>query len=425
MPTYDLAIVGGGIVGLATAMAWLAEQPGSSIIILEKESALAQHQSTRNSGVIHSGVYYRPGSLKAQTCVEGARLMVAFCRAHGVPHKLCGKLIVATHPSQLPRLQQLHERGQANGVAGLRLLGPEQLQAIEPHGRGLQALHVPTAGVVDYRLVAEAMATLIREQGGRVCTTSPMQAARNEAGQWVLDTPHEQVRARVVVICAGLHTDRIAAMMGAPREVSIIPFRGEYYDLLPARRDLVRALIYPVPDPAFPFLGVHFTRSIDDRVHAGPNAVLAWQREGYRWHHINARDVWSLGRDPGFWRLARKYWRTGAAELYRSWSKAAFVRALQQLVPDVSAADLVPGSSGVRAQAVDRKGAMLDDFDILPGDQAVYVRNVPSPAATASIRIGQVIAGLAQAAAPRQRSWSVAGEMVDAGDGSVKLGPHS
>lgn len=419
MPTYDLAVVGGGIIGLATAMAWQARYPGAAVTLLEKEPALASHQTGHNSGVIHSGIYYRPGSLKAKTCVEGARLMVAFCQAQGIPYKICGKLVVASTPAELPQLEALCQRGQANGVPGLRLLPPEQFQDLEPHARGLRALHVPGVGIVDYRAVAHAMAVLIQQHGGVIQTGFAVHALQRAAGLWRIETPRGDVRARRLVVCAGLQGDRVAARAGVPRGVTIIPFRGEYYDLRPARQHLVQALIYPVPNPAFPFLGVHFTRTIEGRVHAGPNAVLAWQREGYRASDISLGDLWALVRHPGFWRMAGTYWRTGAGELYRSWSKAAFVHALQRLVPDITAPDLVPGGSGVRAQAIDATGRLLDDFDLLPGDGVVYVRNVPSPAATASLRIGQVIAALAGAAPGQPRSHAAAEAPLDAA-GSVR-----
>lgn len=391
-PIYDLAVVGGGIVGLATAMECLARWPQLRLIVLEKEARLATHQTTRNSGVIHSGLYYRPGSLKARTCVIGAKLMVEFCRAHDIPFELCGKLVVATAPSEIPALKALHERGVANGVQGLSMVGPERLRELEPHARGVQALHVRSTGIVDYTAVALAFAKIIASRGGTIRTLAQVRRLLRRDSAWVLETTAGEVRVKWLVTCGGLHADRLARMAGAPPDVRIAPFRGEYFELVPERRDLVKAMIYPVPDPGLPFLGVHFTRSITGSVHAGPNAVLALKREGYRKTSFNLPDTLELLGFPGFWRMAGTYWKVGAAELFRSIYKPAFVTSLQRLVPEVRAADLVPGKSGVRAQALDARGSLLDDFDIVSTRDALAVRNVPSPAATASIAIGQAIA---------------------------------
>ncbi len=396
--TYDLVVVGGGIVGLATAMELLGRWPPLRLLLLEKEPQLASHQTSHNSGVLHSGIYYRPGSLKARTCVAGAKLMVEFCRAHGIPHELCGKVIVATDEAELPRLRSLLERGIANGVAGLSMLGPEGLRELEPHARGIAALHVPGAGLVNYRAVAEAMAELVRRRGGQIHTGARVTRLARQPGAWRIETTAGEMAAPHLIHCAGLQADRLTVMAGGPRDVRIIPFRGEYFELIPSRRGLVRNMIYPVPDPALPFLGVHFTRAIDGSIHAGPNAVLALKREGYRKQDISAADLGSLLTHPGFWRMTRRFWRTGMAELHRSLSKPAFVRSLQRLVPEVRAEDLVPAPGGVRAQAVNLEGALVDDFDLLAGQDAIHVRNVPSPAATASIRIGQMIADLAGSA---------------------------
>jgi len=389
---YDAAIVGGGIVGLATAHALLVRTPGLRVVVLEKEPRLAGHQTGHNSGVIHSGLYYRPGSSKARLCVDGARRMVAFCAAHGVPTRALGKVVVATTAEEVARLDALRERGVANGVPGLVRLGPDELTAIEPHATGLAALRVPHATVVDFGRVAAALAALVATAGGEVVCGTAFRRLVRRADGLVLETTGAAVPARVLVNCAGLHADRVARRAGARPDVRIVPFRGEYYRLRPERRSLVRGLIYPVPDPAFPFLGVHFTRTVDDGVEAGPNAVLALAREGYRLGRIRPADVAGMLAYRGFWAMARRYWRTGLDELVRSLRKSAFVAALQRLVPDVRAEDLEPGGAGVRAQAVARDGALLDDFRIVAGADAVHVLNAPSPAATASLAIGESIA---------------------------------
>lgn len=390
-PRYDVAVVGGGIVGLATAWELLNRWPGRTVAVLEKESSVAAHQTSHNSGVIHSGLYYAPGSLKARACVEGARLMVEFCRLHQVPHEICGKVVVATEPAELPALQELHRRGVANGVPGLALIGPERLRELEPHARGISALHVPGAGIVDYAAVAGALSGLIERAGGVIRTSTKVERlSRN--GSWTLETLTGALQAEFLVTCGGLQEDRLVAQTSRRRDLRILPFRGDYYTLAPARRGLVRAMIYPVPNPLFPFLGVHFTRAIDESVHVGPNAVLALKREGYGKADVSLQDALAMLGYPGFWRMAWKYWPTGLEELRRSWSRRAFVRAAQRLVPEVQADDLVAAGSGVRAQAVDRRGMLVNDFDLLQEPGAVHVRNVPSPAATASLRVAQFIA---------------------------------
>ncbi len=394
---YDLAVVGGGIVGLATAMELLGRFPRARLVLLEKEPQLAGHQTGHNSGVIHSGVYYRPGSLKAQTCVSGANLLVQFCRASHLPYTVCGKLIVATDATEVVTLEELYRRGLANGVPGLRLIQAEDIRAIEPYARGVRALHVPSAGLVDYRAVAQAMADVIRGRGGTIGTSTRVQALRREGREWILSTTSGAFRSRYLITCGGLYADRLAVMGGAPSDLRIVPFRGDYYDVVPERRGLVHGMIYPVPNPTLPFLGVHLTRSIDGGVHAGPNAVLALKREGYRKADLHLGDAFDLVSSVGFWRMARAHWRTGLREWRRSLSKRAFVRSLQRLVPEVRAEDLIPDGSGVRAQAVDPRGALVDDFDIVQSPHATHVRNVPSPAATASLRIGQLIAEMVQA----------------------------
>jgi len=401
---YDVAVIGGGIVGLATAMELSGRSPSLRLIVLEKEPQVGMHQTAHNSGVIHSGIYYRPGSLKAKTCVEGARLMTAFCEAHAIPYAICGKVVVATEPPELPALETLYQRGLMNGVPGLSLIGPERLREIEPNARGIRALHVASAGIVDYRAVAFAFAEVIRQRGGTVQTSARVNRLEKRTEGWILQTTEGDLCSRYLVTCGGLYADRIAAMAGAPSDLQIIPFRGDYYDLVPQRRALVRAMIYPVPNPALPFLGVHLTRALDGRVHAGPNAVLALKREGYRKTDISPTESLALVSSLGFWRMARTHWSTGLRELWRSLNTHAFVRALQRLVPDLKSEDVVPGDSGVRAQAVDRHGALVDDFNIVQGDHAIFVRNVPSPAATASIRIGQLIADMMAEAFPCDRS---------------------
>jgi len=398
VPVVDLAVVGGGIVGLATAMEMLTQYPSLSVVLFEKEPRLAAHQTGRNSGVIHSGIYYRPGSLKAATCVAGAKLMVEFCRRHHIPYEMCGKLIVATRPSELPALETLYQRGVANGVEGLSRIGPEQIREIEPHAAGIQALHVRATGIVDYALVAATMATWLQQRGASIRTSTRVMSCSRWQGAWLVRTTAGEVRSRFLLTCAGLYADRVTARAGGPSDVRIVPFRGEYYEVVPSRRFLVRTMIYPVPDPTMPFLGVHVTRTIRAGLHAGPNAVLALKREGYRKRDIDLRDAAEILTFPGFWRMARRYWRTGLAESYRSFSKAAFVRALQRLVPSIRPEDLVPASAGVRAQAMDASGQLLDDFNIVQQDHAVHVRNVPSPAATASLRLAHVITDRAIAA---------------------------
>lgn len=388
----DVVIIGGGIVGLATAMALTEGERPSRALLLEKEPQLAQHQTGHNSGVIHSGIYYRPGSLKARFTVEGAQRLVEFCQRYDIPYEICGKVIVATDPSELPRLDELCRRGLANGVEGVELIGPERLREIEPHAAGLRALHVRSTGIVDFAAVANRYADIVRERGGEIQTATRVTGLERDGQDWIVETTSEVVRSRHLINCAGLHCDRIARWAGCNPKLRIVPFRGEYYKLAPGRESLVRSLIYPVPDPAFPFLGVHFTRLIRGGVEAGPNAVLSLKREGYAKTAFNARDTWSVIAFPGFWRMAAKHWRTGVAEMYRSFSKRAFVRALQRLLPEISEEDLQPGGSGVRAQAVDSSGALVDDFYIEEQEGALHVLNAPSPAATASIPIGEEIA---------------------------------
>jgi (S)-2-hydroxyglutarate dehydrogenase len=394
---YSVVVIGGGVVGLAVALEITRRFPHRRLLVLEKEDRVARHQSGHNSGVIHSGVYYKPGSMKARLCVSGAAAMVEFCREHGIAYNVCGKVIVATQADEFSRLEELRQRGEANGLTGLRLIGPEELREIEPHATGLRALVVPSTGITDYAAVCEKYAELISAGGGTVLTSAAATGIRRMASEIVVETPRGAFSTTALINCAGLFSDRISRMAGDDPGVMIVPFRGEYYDLIPERASLVRALIYPVPDPRFPFLGVHFTRRITGRVDAGPNAVLALAREGYRHRDINPRDLASSLAFPGFWRMARKHWRNGLDEWHRSLSKPTFVSALQRLVPEVSVKDLVPGGSGVRAQALKPDGALVDDFLFVPSGNVLHVLNVPSPAATASLSIGKAIVDTAAA----------------------------
>jgi L-2-hydroxyglutarate oxidase len=388
---YDFAVAGGGIIGLSTARSLLRRCPDAGVLVLEKEEGWARHQSGHNSGVIHSGVYYRPGSLKARFSREGVVALVEFCREQGVAYELCGKAIVATKPEEIPLLRSLYKRGLTNGLR-VEKIGPEELGLLEPHAAGLAALYVPEAGIVDYSSVAEALARDVAKRDGMLCTGVRVEGVRVTGGDVEVHTSSGVFGARVLVNCTGLHSDRIARLSGVEAGVRIVPFRGEYYDLAPERRGLVKNLIYPVPDPDFPFLGVHFTRTIGGRVEAGPNAVLALAREGYKKTDVNLKDTGEILASSAFWRLAGRNWRTGAGEILRSLSKRTFVRALRRLIPDVVESDLVPAFAGVRAQALRKNGRLADDFLIAEGENSIHVLNAPSPAATASIPIGEAVA---------------------------------
>ena len=388
---HDYAIIGGGIVGLATAVALGNKHPRARILVLEKEKDLAQHQTGRNSGVIHSGIYYKPGSLKARFAREGNRSMVEFCREHGIKHEVCGKVIVATKASELPLLDNLFQRGLNHGLAVARLT-PEQVQEIEPHAHCLAGIKVPSTGIVNYREVSAKYLELIKSNGGMMQYDARVERLHQVNGTQVIQTARGEFEAGFVINCAGLFSDRVTRFSGLEPRAKIIPFRGEYYELVPERRYLVNSLVYPVPNPDFPFLGVHFTRMIDESVHAGPNAVLAFKREGYRRTDINCADLFETITFPGFWKLARKYYRDGMMEMVRSVSKRAFVKSLQKLVPEVNEDDLVPTDSGVRAQALMPDGKLVDDFLIVNGKNSIHVCNAPSPAATASLEIGRFIA---------------------------------
>jgi L-2-hydroxyglutarate oxidase len=389
--TYDIAVVGGGIVGLSFAMQVSERFPRLRVVVLEKEAGVARHQTGHNSGVIHSGVYYKAGSLKARLCVAGAREMVEFCSRHGIPHEVCGKLIVATNAEEAARLDDLLARGVANGLDGLRLLGREAMLEIEPHVGGVRALQVPSTGITDYAAVTAKYVEIAVGRGAEVKTGAGVVGFERAGTEVVIRTRAGDFSARYVVNCAGLYSDRVARMAGDDPGMMLVPFRGEYYDLAAARQELVRGLIYPVPDPQYPFLGVHFTRRIHGNVDAGPNAVLAFRREGYRWRDFDLGETMEVFMDAGFRAMARQHWKNGLAEFRRSLRKREFVRSCQRLVPTVRMEDMTPGGSGVRAQAVGADGALVDDFRFVGRERFLHVLNVPSPAATASLPIGREI----------------------------------
>lgn len=390
--THDIVVVGGGLVGLATARALLEARPGLSLTVLEAEGDVAPHQSGHNSGVLHSGLYYVPGSAKARLCLEGRERMVRFCGERGIAHAISGKLVVATRADQLPRLDTLAERAAANGLDGVACLGPEGIREHEPHATGLAALFVPQAGVVDYTGAARAMAREIEAAGGTVHTGARLEGLTRADGHLVLETESGEVRARFLVACAGLEADRVARLAGLEPEVSIVPFRGDYVELVPERRELVRALVYPVPDPRFPFLGVHFTRRVDGRVEVGPNAVVAFSRSTYSRVALSLDDARETLAFPGFWRFVGRHLGTAVSELRRGFSPSEFAAAARELVPDLRDDDLVPAGCGIRAQAMREDGALVDDFAFAEGESMLHVLNAPSPAATACLAIGGEIA---------------------------------
>jgi len=391
---FEIAIIGGGIVGMATALA-LSKQTSARIVVLEAEKKLAAHQTGHNSGVIHSGIYYKPGSLKARNCVEGRQALYQFCQEHNIRHENCGKVIVATTPEELPRLDTLMERGQANGFTGLRRLTSEEIKEYEPHATGLAGIYVPQTGIVDYVQVVEKYAEIFRNEGGEIFTKSSFQSLTRHGDELVLLTTSGEVKAKYLINCGGLYSDRIAKKCGVNPGLQIIPFRGEYYDIIPSKHHLVKNLIYPVPDPRFPFLGVHFTRRVTGGIEAGPNAVLAFKREGYKLTDISIPDVLTYATFIGFWRMGLKYWKMGFDEFYRSLSKRAFVSALQRLLPELGMEDVHRSGAGVRAQALEPNGALVDDFRIVEAPGMIHVLNAPSPAATASLSIGNTIASMA------------------------------
>jgi L-2-hydroxyglutarate oxidase len=387
----DVVLVGAGILGLAVARELLACAPGLSLTVLEKEAAIAQHQTAHNSGVIHSGIYYAPGSLKAELCVEGARLMYEFCADKGIRTERCGKVIVAADESEIPRLEELKRRGEANGVPGLEEIGPERLAELEPNVVGERALHSPETGIVDFKLVARALADEVVERGGRILTGRAVTGISSNGGGARVSTSGGEFSAARLVTCAGLQSDRLAVMTGAPRTPRIVPFRGTYYALSERAGSLVNGLVYPVPDPTFPFLGVHFTKQISGEMWAGPNAVLAFAREGYRLRDLRRRDLWETVSYRGFRRMARRYWRTGLTEVRGELSKRAFVAAMRKQVPAVGLRDLGARHAGVRAQAVAEDGTLLDDFRLDEAPNVTHIRNAPSPAATSSLALARRI----------------------------------
>ena len=389
---YDVIIVGGGAVGLATALQLKKQNQKLRIVVLEKESVVANHQTGNNSNVIHSGVYYKPGSLKAKNCIEGYNLLVDFCRQNEVPFDLCGKVIVATEEKELPLLKTIFERGQQNGLQNLKMLNAEQLKEHEPHVAGIAGIHVPQTGIVDYRVVAEKYAEVFQKAEGELKLGEKVIDIKLGSDKVVVVTQKSSYTGKLVVNCAGLYSDKIARLTMKDINIKIIPFRGEYYKLRKEREYLVKTLIYPVPDPNFPFLGVHFTTMVGGGVECGPNAVLAFKREGYKKSDIDLGELGETLAWPGFRKVVAKYWRTGLGEIHRSYSKAAFTKALQKLMPEIREEDLIEGGAGVRAQACDRTGGLLDDFLILEDKQVINVCNAPSPAATSSLSIGKTVA---------------------------------
>ncbi len=393
---FDVTVVGAGIIGLSTAMNLLGRFPGLKVGVIEKASGVASQQSGHNSGVIHSGIYYKPGSFKARFCVEGRSTMTRFCEENGIPFERCGKVIIATREEELPRLHSLYERGKANRVEGLQLVSGDRVrEEIEPHVNVLEAIWAPNTGIVDFRKVAAAYAKAVTAAGGSIQFNAKLRRVAHHNGKSVLETQRGAYETSHVINCAGLHADVVAEMMGAQTDLRIIPFRGEYYTLVKERENLVRGLIYPVPDPAFPFLGVHFTKTMKGFTEAGPNAVLAMAREGYRKRDFNLREFMRTVAFPGFWGLALRDWKTGLMETNRSLRKSVFVRDLQRMIPEVRKEDLTGGGSGVRAQAVDRRGNLLDDFRIERTKGAIHVLNAPSPGATSSLVIGRYISDMA------------------------------
>lgn len=386
---YDVVIIGGGIVGMATAHAVQQQRPGARVIVLEKDAQLCAHQTGRNSGVIHSGIYYKPGSYKARLCTAGREAMYAFCEEHGIAHERCGKVIVATEPGELPQLEKLRLRGVENGLE-VQSLDAAQLREHEPHMAGIAGLWVKSTGIVDYKAVVAQLAELVRQKSGEV----RLGARVSEVSAGRVKTPTDVFEAAQIINCAGLHSDRVARMSGTEPGAQIVPFRGEYYQLSPEKAHLVKGLIYPVPDPQFPFLGVHCTKMIDGSVHLGPNAVLAFAREGYFKTTVNLRDLTETLTFGGFWKLAARHWRSGFQEILRSLSRTEFVRSLQRLVPEITEADVIPCAAGVRAQALLDDGSLVDDFLIRQEAGIIHVLNAPSPAATASLEIGRHIASL-------------------------------
>jgi (S)-2-hydroxyglutarate dehydrogenase len=387
---YDFSIVGGGIIGLSTGMALTKRYPGAKIVMIEKEKDWAHHQTGHNSGVIHSGIYYKPGSFKAKFAREGNAAMVRFCQEHGIDYDVCGKVIVATEPEELPLMDNLYDRGIQNGLCVIKI-GREELKEIEPHVKGMGAIRVPSCGIADYKGVSQKFAQIIQEGGGDIRLDTKVENIVEETDGVTIETNRGTIKSRFLINCAGLHSDRVAKMAGMNTGMKIVPFRGEYYELAPEKRHLVKHLIYPVPNPDFPFLGVHFTRMINGEVHAGPNAVLAFKREGYTKTDINVKDLFEVLTYPGFWKMAMPNMKEGMKEYVRSFSKQAFLHSLQRLIPELTEKDIIPTHAGVRAQALMHDGSMVDDFAIFPGKNSLHICNAPSPAATASLQIGNAV----------------------------------
>lgn len=392
---YDIVIVGGGIVGLATALRLQEQKPKAKILVIEKENSVAAHQTGNNSGVIHSGLYYKPGSLKATNCIRGYYQLIEFCQQENIPYELCGKIVVATRPEQVPLLNNLYERGQQNGLEGLKKLTPEQMREYEPYVTGVEGMFVPQTGIVDYRVVSEKIAQKFQRLGGTIHFGEKVTGIK-QGKPIIVNTGKADYETKLLINCAGLYSDKVTQMSEEkPINLRIIPFRGEYYKIRPEKHYLVKNLIYPVPNPNFPFLGVHYTRMMRGGIEAGPNAVLAFAREGYKKSDINLKELLESLLWPGFQKVALKYWETGFGEMYRSFSKAAFTKALQELIPDIRQEDLIEGGAGVRAQACDRDGGLIDDFSIIGEGNVINVCNAPSPAATSSLSIGQTVSEMA------------------------------
>ncbi|MEM7107133.1 MAG: L-2-hydroxyglutarate oxidase [Bacteroidota bacterium] len=391
---YDVIVIGAGIVGLATALRIKEKNAQLKVLVIDKENAVAQHQTGHNSGVIHSGLYYKPGSLKATNCIRGYRMLIDFCNQHGVSYELCGKVVVATSNDEVPYLHQLATRGKENGLDGLRLINRSELREYEPYVNGVEAIFVPQTGIIDYTQVSEKYASLFQSLEGELKLGESVIDIKKQGDNSLVISTQGSYETKLIVNCAGLYSDKVAQLTEQNLNVKIIPFRGEYFELTAEKRHLVRNLIYPVPDPNFPFLGVHFTRMIHGGIEAGPNAVFAFRREGYKKHNIHLGELSESLAWPGFQKVAAKYWKTGFGEIYRSFSKAAFTKALQKLIPAIESRDLVPGGAGVRAQACDRAGGLLDDFLIVENTQAINVCNAPSPAATSSLSIGETVSEL-------------------------------
>ncbi|MBL6449006.1 L-2-hydroxyglutarate oxidase [Fulvivirga sp. 29W222] len=392
---YDIIVIGAGIVGLATALKIKTKKPALKLLVIDKENKLAAHQTGHNSGVIHSGLYYKPGSLKATNCINGYHQLITFCDENGIDYDLCGKIVVATSQEEIPLMHNLLKRGEQNGLTNMKLLKADELKEYEPHVNGLEGIFVPQTGIVDYKVVAQKYAERIKDKGGEIKLGEKVTGIHTESSGSTVTTNIESYKTKLVVNCAGLYSDKVAKFTHQKINVKIIPFRGEYYKLNEDKEGLVKNLIYPVPDPNFPFLGVHFTRMMEGGVEAGPNAVLAFRREGYKKSDINLAELGESLAWPGFQKVAMKYWKTGMGEMYRSFSKAAFTKALQKLLPEIREEDLQPGGAGVRAQACDRNGGLIDDFLILENEYAVNVCNAPSPAATSSLSIGDTVSNLA------------------------------